>query len=279
MNEARVAEMIKKELGVENVRFITTHKNNKDLSGCVIGDSVVNPTLYYNPADTDEKIVKTIVKTYRNAGVPDDEIASFDLNKIYQREYIFPRVYPQIVKRENNDAFLQDNAKTDVLDLTVIYRVRINDNASMVLPQVAVDHSDYSVEELHEVAVKNMMQESRVCSMAQVMAEIMGVDESMIGDDNGMMIISNDRKMYGASVAFLNENVLFNLSKRFGDDVVIIPSSIHECIAIPATGADAGVVNAMICDVNNTEVKVEEQLTDHAYIYHIATAKIEKFAA
>ena len=55
------------------------------------------------------------------------------------------------------------------------------------------------------------------------------------------------------------------------DTVVIIPSSIHELIAIKADTADAEFLNQMIRDVNEGMVSEKEQLSDHHYIYHADT--------
>ncbi|MBR3244077.1 MAG: hypothetical protein IKF90_15500, partial [Parasporobacterium sp.] len=52
------------------------------------------------------------------------------------------------------------------------------------------------------------------------------------------------------------------------EEIYIIPSSVHECLALPAN-IPAEEVNAMIQEINRTEVKLEDRLGDHAYLQQL----------
>lgn len=273
MNEAKVAEMIKAQTGVEQVRFVNVAKNNTELKGIALGNGKVTPTVYYDPALSDEEIVEKVVKVYNKVD-HDETIESFDPARLFDREYVLPRVKPQIVKKENNDRFLSDKVVTDLLDMAVVYRVYLSDEASTVLTKQIFENANYTAEDLHEAAIRNVKNETRVVSMMQMLAEMMGMPYLGGGSEPPMIVVSNKNGSYGASVAFLNKDVLAELSESFDKDVMIIPSSIHECIVIPMDTVMENDMTAMIREVNETEVKVEEQLSDHPYIYKRDTGEI-----
>ena len=61
-----------------------------------------------------------------------------------------------------------------------------------------------------------------------------------------------------------NTEVLSEVAEKFDNDLYILPSSIHECIALPAEG-DVLMVAEMVKVVNSTEVLPEEVLSDSVY--------------
>ena len=74
-----------------------------------------------------------------------------------------------------------------------------------------------------------------------------------------MTIVTNEKKINGAAV-IMNEQFM----SAFGD-CFVIPSSIHEMIVVPAAGADYDTLSDMINEVNRTQLRPEEVLSDHPY--------------
>ncbi|MCR5210862.1 MAG: DUF5688 family protein [Lachnospiraceae bacterium] len=80
-----------------------------------------------------------------------------------------------------------------------------------------------------------------------------------------MLVVSNSLKYFGAA-CMLYENVLSELAKRIGGGFYLLPSSVHEFIAV-----DERYVNApeelaeMVKEVNATQVRPDEVLTDSVY--------------
>ena len=82
-----------------------------------------------------------------------------------------------------------------------------------------------------------------------------------------MYVLTNRLKLHGAG-CLLYEGLLSGIAKKLGGDFVILPSSIHELILIPAAfSPDADVTNDMIREVNRTSVAADEYLSDHSYYY------------
>ena len=99
----------------------------------------------------------------------------------------------------------------------------------------------------------------------QSMGEIFGYPEDMMD----MYVLSNTSRNLGAGSSFICTLKLKELAKKWHvKDIIIIPSSVHELLAIRADVADADYINQMIREINADIVSDEEQLSDHFYIYH-----------
>lgn len=116
-------------------------------------------------------------------------------------------------------------------------------------------------DEVIDVAIQNSKSDVSVVNMMQMMKE-MGVDMGSIPDDSKMIIITNKDRMFGAiSVLF----ALDEIKETFPEGFAILPSSVHEVIAVPASAGDVGTYNDMVAEVNDTQVLPQERLGVHAY--------------
>ena len=70
-------------------------------------------------------------------------------------------------------------------------------------------------------------------------------------------------------------DILKELSDLFEKDLIILPSSIHEVILIPAYDHDSyDELTSMVKEVNSTQLSKEEILSDHVYFYSRETGQI-----
>ncbi len=99
------------------------------------------------------------------------------------------------------------------------------------------------------------------------------VFEGMTSPD--MYVLSNSSHLYGAS-AFLYPGVLQKLSKELNSSLVIIPSSVHEVIALPYDGIKMNTefLFNMVKEVNETVIAEGEILSDNVYYYDMKTDKM-----
>lgn len=140
-------------------------------------------------------------------------------------------------------------------------------------------NAQISVEELDEAAMINTSKVGfTVQSMYEVMAEMMHIDESTVEEmcegGTGMFVLSNKRKINGASIILYNEQ-LAQLSEKLNDDLLIMPSSIHEVLAVPASSMNAIDLKQMVREVNDTEVSEQEILGYSVYRYNRKTGAVE----
>ena len=90
-----------------------------------------------------------------------------------------------------------------------------------------------------------------------------------------MWIITNENR-YNGAVSMLYEENLHELAEKLGDDLFILPSSIHEVIAVPAGMAEGNpaYLAEMVHDVNMGEVELEERLSNSVYHYDRNARKV-----
>lgn len=84
-----------------------------------------------------------------------------------------------------------------------------------------------------------------------------------------MYVITNKQNLYGA-VCILYPDVLKDVAQKLDSDFYVLPSSVHETIAVPAENLDinhASSLKAMVREVNQSELTPEEVLSDNVYYY------------
>ena len=80
-----------------------------------------------------------------------------------------------------------------------------------------------------------------------------------------LTVITNKYKMYGAGVIG-DTDYLKTLHKEHGD-FYILPSSVHEIIIVPFSNMDVEMMKNMVKEINTTQVKPEEVLSDNVYMF------------
>lgn len=86
-------------------------------------------------------------------------------------------------------------------------------------------------------------------------------------------IITNKLKMYGANVFFLTDE-LRKIADVLDSDLAILPSSIHEVIAIPGIKEETVLNRKIVKEVNTEAVSEEEWLSDQVYWYSKNSGRI-----
>ena len=124
-----------------------------------------------------------------------------------------------------------------------------------------------TAKEVIDTALKNSKEDISIKSMGAVMKEIFTgekVEDENLGINPEMVVLTNEEKMYGAITAITAKA---KLKKLFPNGYVILPSSVHEVIAVPYQPGTEEMLNGMVCEVNTTEVKPEEVLGNKAYVF------------
>ena len=82
-----------------------------------------------------------------------------------------------------------------------------------------------------------------------------------------MHILTNQKQYLGAATILYN-NILQDVADFMKEDLIILPSSIHEVIVLPYSVAiDASDMANMVKDINRSVLSEEEILTDSVYRY------------
>ena len=90
-----------------------------------------------------------------------------------------------------------------------------------------------------------------------------------------MFCLTNETKMNAASL-ILHEDIRKQIGEFMKGDYYILPSSIHETLLLPDNGDfDVKALNAMVKEVNATEVALEDILSDKVQFCDGRTAVME----
>lgn len=107
----------------------------------------------------------------------------------------------------------------------------------------------------------------------RTMGEVLGLFG--VDSESESYILSTESMTYGAA-AMVYPGLLSDICKKLNtNDLVIIPSSIHEVIILPfCEEIITKDFDKMICDINNLVVLPEDVLDNRAYYYNKAVDKI-----
>lgn len=134
-------------------------------------------------------------------------------------------------------------------------------------------------EQLFQEALENSVR-IRPCSVKQMSEVITDLVEEEL-PPSPLRIVTNQNTIHGASAIFY-PGVLERLGAQLGD-YFILPSSVHEVLVLPESemlpGMEVKDLNAMVREINQTQVRPKEQLTDTAYHYQAKTKKLETAVA
>lgn len=102
----------------------------------------------------------------------------------------------------------------------------------------------------------------------------------MFGNDTKnaktIYVVSNQNLIYGASVIFYDD-VLKALAKEKGEDLILLPSSIHEWLVMKEGDVDSlKDLQSVVRDANRFVVSEAEVLSDGVYRYSLKNNCIEK---
>ena len=273
--------------GAKKISFQSVIKNNdRRLRGCVIErpDSNMSPTVYIDDMYQDiqdgrvgvDEVIDRIAKAFSSQS----EVSSFDVHSFIDWERAKGKIVMRLISRERNKELLQDVPSTEVAgmdDLAIVFTflLEVGDEGqgSIMIKNAHMKEWGVEIEDLQSVAEQNAPR--LLPAMVQPMEYILGavgIDSPNVGI--GMTVITNSSKTYGAA-AILYKGLLKDLAKRMNtEELILIPSSVHEMLAISGSNTHIDDVNEMIREVNDSQVAPGDQLGDHAYRYTVATDSI-----
>lgn len=174
----------------------------------------------------------------------------------------------QIVPVKGNEEMLSRAPFRRILDMAVVYRFLVDEGGmegSILLTEENIRALGIPAQKLDADAV-SVCRDRHPVSVRTMASVLFGTGEEECGIPD-LWVIGNDTGRYGASV-IAYPDTLEKVSERLGGGYYLIPSSIHEMLAVRDRGEiRAADLDRMIVNVNETEVAPEDRLTDHCYHY------------
>lgn len=241
-----------------------------------------SPTIYinnmyehYKESNDLQEVLQSAAKTMTKAFV---EAPGIGIDFDQARE----NIVMVLVNTEQNKGLLENIPNRPFQDLSVIYRWVVDTNSegisSTIVNNALAEKLGMNEEDLYKAAVENtvVLFPPTVKSMNDVIRDMFVKDgmpgeiaDMMIGEvpeENMMYVISNDRGVNGA-VSMLYENNLHKLAEKLESDLYVLPSSVHEVIAVSANMGDPNDLAQMVNEINMDQVSLDERLSNQVYHY------------
>ena len=268
------------------MKIVSVNKVNRMMDGINLignGEKAVSPTIYINDMydhytlcnDLQEAIqsgADRMVEAFKKCPeVPAIGFAEAKDNIVFQ-----------LVNTEQNREMLAEVPHREFQDLSIIYRWVVKVDAegiqSTVVKNGLAERFGVNEEQLFKLAAENTRRIFPPCikSMNEVLLEMFEKDgmpreiaEMMLGEmpaDRMMYVISNDRGINGA-ISMLYEDKLHSLAMELENDLYILPSSVHEVIAVSVDMGEPYELAQMVSEINMDQVALEERLSNQVYHY------------
>ncbi len=278
------------------IKVYPVKKVNRTLDGLAVlpaDGSRIFPTIYvndmyehYQACDNLETVLRDAAGSYAKV---QDNVKGFapDMDIGHVRDHIIMC----LINTEQNREMLSGMPNRQFHDLSVIYRWVVERTpdavGSVIVSDKIAEEIGMTEEELFQCAVENtrrMYPVSITCmgsmfggipegiTLPQEVREEM--ERAKRTADN-MWIISNKSGINGAASMLYEEN-LHQLAEKLGENLFILPSSIHEVIAMPAEMAGKNLTNLieMVQEVNMGSVELGERLSNSVYHYDRNARKV-----
>lgn len=269
------------------LRVEPVNKVNKVLDGItLVGSGAgrnVSPTLYINhiyehylETENLQEVLQSAARRMDMAFKEMPEVGDVNL------EGAKDNIVFQVINTLQNEDMLRDMPHREFQDLSIIYRwvVKVDENGiqSSVIRNNLAEQLGMNEEQLFKCAVENTRRifMPTVKSMNDVIRGMFISDgmpaevaDMMIGEmpeDKMMWVISNDRGINGAG-SMLYEDNLHKLAMKLETDLYILPSSVHECIAVSTNVGDPYELAEMVSEINMGQVALEDRLSNQVYHY------------
>lgn len=217
----------------------------------------------------------------KGGGINVSEITNADSTK--------DKIVFQLINTEQNKDMLASMPHREFKDLAIIYRivVRIDDEDITSIPiyHHLAKTLGFNEEQLFKLAAENTKEllPPVIKSMNDVIRDLFvkdgmppEIEDMMFGEmapEQQMYVISNNKRINGA-VSMLYEDGLHELAEKLNSDLYLLPSSIHEVIAVSTDMGEPNELAAMVTEINIEQVALDQRLSNQVYHYDKDLRKI-----
>ena len=252
--------------------FVKKKKEGKNLSPNLYLDSFYKK--YENGWDLQE-VLEDIGHALKESV---QEMESF--KEIIRLDNIRENVFCKFINTKQNEELLKTMPHRNFHDLSIVYAWYVGEQDGAML-SAPINHElakseGLSEEQLFLLGKENtrILFPTTIRPMSAVIEELMGRKESKGGElfefepdeEFPMYVVSNRRRFFGAT-AVLYEDGMQMLADRLDDNLYLMPSSIHEWIAVPESYTNLEHLSEIVHLVNFSKVEEDERLSNEVYHY------------
>lgn len=260
-------------------------KNNGiRLQGLTITDQIcaASPTIYlerfyesYLEKVGIDEIGEKILEVYEENRIKEE----ISLDFINDYELVRENLYFKAVNRGQNRDLLSEVPYKEFLDLALVPYILIGatpmGSATAVVRRNMLNLWGVTEESLLRDTNLNMVRNAKysLTRIEDIISDMLPKESERIkrSDETQMYVLLNPGKSFAAALMSM-EHVMEKIAEDLNADLIVLPSSVHEVIILPAHGmTDLSKLDEMVKSVNESTVSREEVLSDHAYFYERGT--------
>ena len=270
------------------------NKTNCEVDGLnfynIPGLKNATPTIYVNNLYEEYERTGNYEEVVRGeAETMEREIESFNKEikaELLDTSRLKDNVFFTLINAEQNKELLKTVPHRKFEDLAIVYRWNIGSDSSGMYTNLVdsrlAKKEGLTENDLYNAARKNTKEllPVSVRNMNEIISEIIFGDSELSGemeeefkevmmetqDERSMYVITNESKLYGAA-SILYEEPLHELAEKFGSDLYILPSSVHEVIAVSADMGSPDDLAEMVYEINMEQVDIDDRLSNQVYCY------------
>jgi hypothetical protein len=286
LTKEKIAEKLP-DVNIESITVSRVKKVNRELTGLYVmreGESVA-PNIFldgfyekYMVTGDIEETLDEIVDEYMSLY---DRIPRLDMD-VANREYILENVFVSLVNRNMNEGILAESPYMDIEgmpELVGIYSVMLEMTdegiSSMRMKNSYMENIGITTEDMAAIALENTKRifPTRIRPMEEMLHPGFTSDESeekIPDSDIGMYVITNSVYSNGAA-GILDKEKISELADKLNSNIMLVPSSTHEFIAISEGFISAEEMSEMVQTVNRDVVRLDERLSDNVFLFDMNT--------
>lgn len=248
---------------------------------CGVSIDLENTYLLYCFGQSIGEIAEKLISDLRNSG---RELPNINLSA----DVIRPeRIIPVLIPSEGNEAPLGTVPHLPFEGLQIIFKINapeIKGGRTANVTYEYMDQNGWSKEQLLELALKNDIFRENI---ELIPFESYALERKVYtGKDDlsrfseltvPMVTVTNKNRCFGAA-GILDKEIMDKIAGAFGEDLYIIPDSIHDCVVVPKSEYPEAELEERSLGRSPRAVHSQEWLSDDLYYFDRLTREITRFA-
>ncbi|SFP95638.1 hypothetical protein SAMN02910358_00259 [Lachnospiraceae bacterium XBB1006] len=266
---------------VETTMVTKNNTQQREAFRIHLDGSSIAPTIYprqiYENNGHKPFSVENIVKQLESSFLDESTPLSHFMEHIHSYEDVKDYIILKVIGQSTNRDLLETIPFYPLTDLAIAFSIFVpvkeKDYGTIQITNAMMQTWGVTKADLYRQAQVNSprLLPKRIHSMHSFLARYEAAHPT---PPHSMYILTNHSELCGAS-CLAYEHLLADISERFSSSFYILPSSIHECILIPASDPSRlDELTKTVQEVNETVLDPTDILSDHAYYYDRTTGNI-----
>lgn len=220
-------------------------------------ESRIEPIYYIQNDLTEGFIYGDIVKELDLAYITIPEMPSLS------KEFVMKNLRKGLCPQDRREEFIRNGVYYEEWnDLYIYFYFKIFEGGTVKITKNLMKEYNIDISEVCKTAKES--KNANIIDMFDFLKNNTNIEIEQDEEDPLLLIVTNKEMTNGAG-EILTDYALSKLYRSFKGAFYVLPSSVHEVIAVKAISEKIEDLKSMVRFVNNTELKPEEKLSDNVY--------------